>query len=216
MSIRWYFPLLALCGAPLMAQAPASAPAPQTHSDELGFSYSLPSDWEIVDALPTLPTLQQQEAKSATGEEQKKSIGCVKIPLTARHGTPPSVVVVMAMPFDCFGQAMTEKDLPGFAAGATVGVKQTFEVSDAVFGTFQMGSHNLWIERAKGIPRGRTEPKFMIEIACALLKKAAVCWMVIAADDGALQTFEHGAVSLDGETAPTLVPATAFDKKPAQ
>lgn len=216
MSTCWYISLLVFCGASLLAQVPTSVPAPQPHGDDLGFSYSLPSDWEVVDALPALPALQQQEANGVTGEEQKKSIGCVKIPLTARHGTPPSVVVVMAMPFDCFGQTITEKDLPGFAAGATVGVKQTFEVSDAVFGTFPMGSHNLWIERAKGIPKGRAEPKFTIEIVCALLKKAAVCWMVIAADDGALQTFEHSAVSLDGEIAPALVQATAFDKKPAQ
>jgi len=45
------------------------------------------------------------------------------------------------------------------------------------------------------------------------LKKAAVCWMTTAEDDAALQTFEHGAVTLDQEAPTELVPPTAFDKK---
>jgi hypothetical protein len=38
--------------------------------------------------------------------------------------------------------------------------------------------------------------------------------MAVAADDAALKTFEHGAVTLDDEPPVALVPATAFDKKP--
>jgi hypothetical protein len=39
--------------------------------------------------------------------------------------------------------------------------------------------------------------------------------MTTAADDAALQTFEHGAVTLDQEAPAALVPPTAFDKKPS-
>jgi hypothetical protein len=39
--------------------------------------------------------------------------------------------------------------------------------------------------------------------------------MTMAADETALRTFEHGAVTLDGEAPIALVPATAFDKKPS-
>jgi hypothetical protein len=36
----------------------------------------------------------------------------------------------------------------------------------------------------------------------------------LTADDNALQTFEQGAVTLDGEAATTLVPTNALQKKP--
>jgi hypothetical protein len=39
--------------------------------------------------------------------------------------------------------------------------------------------------------------------------------MAIAADDAALQSFEYGAVTLDGEVPVSLVPADAFVKKPS-
>jgi hypothetical protein len=72
----------------------------------------------------------------------------------------------------------------------------------------------MWIERAKGTPKGHPEISYTIEISCGLLKKAAVCWMAMAADDMALHTFERGVVTLDGGSSEALVPPTAFDKKP--
>jgi hypothetical protein len=222
MKARLIATFLVLCTAPLLAQAPASASAPapapapatQTHASDLGFSYSLPTDWQVIDSSASLPAVQQQVTKNAATEDEKKGIGCVQIALTARHGTPATVVVVVGLPFDCFGQQMTSKDLPGFATGASEGLKQTFDISDPVYGAYSLGTHDLWIERAKGIPKGHPESLYTVEIACSLLKKGAVCWMTMAADDEGLKTFEHGAVTLDGEAPAALVPTTAFDKKP--
>ena len=39
--------------------------------------------------------------------------------------------------------------------------------------------------------------------------------MAVAGNDDALHAFEHGAVTLDGESSAALVPATAFPKKPS-
>lgn len=208
-----------LSGIGLMAQAPAPAPAnppsPKTHASELGFSYSMPSDWDVMDSAPTLPQAKEQASQNATDEEEKKGLACVQVALTARHGDPASVVVEVALPFACFGQEMTEKDLPGFANGASEGLKQSFDVSEPVFGSYALGSHSMWIERAKGNPKGHPELPYTVEVACSLLKKAAVCWMAMAADEASLIAFERGAVTLDGEAAISLVPATAFDKKPS-
>jgi hypothetical protein len=55
---------------------------------------------------------------------------------------------------------------------------------------------------------------YTVETVCSVLKKGAVCWMAMAADKAGLQTFENGAVALDGEVPAALVPATAFEKKP--
>jgi hypothetical protein len=55
---------------------------------------------------------------------------------------------------------------------------------------------------------------YTVETVCSVLKKGAVCWMAMAADKAGLQTFENGAVTLDGEVPAALVPATAFQKKP--
>jgi len=210
--------LFVLSSAPLLAQAPAAGPAAtpasQTHSSAIGFSYSIPADWEVVDTKPSLPVVQQQVTKDATTDEEKKGIACEEIALTARHGTPASVIVAVALPFDCFGQVMTEKDLPGFAAGASEGLKKSFEISDPVYGAYSLGTHSVWIERATGALIGHPEVKYTVETVCSVLKKGAVCWMSITADADALQTFEHGAVTLDGEAPAALVPAEAFQKKP--
>jgi hypothetical protein len=211
MSSRSFPAVLLLLSTPLLAQAPAA----QTHSSDIGFTYSIPSDWEVVDTSATLPAVKQKVESDATSEDEKKGAVCIQVALTARHGTPASVVVVVALPFACFGQEMTEKDLPGFASGASEGLKKTFDIANPVHGAYTMGSHNVWIERAKGNLKGHPEIQYTVETVCSILKKGAVCWMDMSADDAALQIFEHGSVALDGEAPAALVPATAFDKQPS-
>jgi len=224
--------LAAVSGVLSAAQAPApsqpapppaqSAPAPvesapesKAHVSQLGFSYSVPTDWEVVDAQGTLPKAKADADKNATTDEEKKGLACVEVALSARRGDPPSVLVAVALPFDCFGQQITEKDLPGFAEGASEGLKQSFDMGDPLHGNYTLGSHHMWIERAKGNPKGHPDLSYTVEIACGVLKKAAVCWMAMAADDAALHVFEQGAVTLDGESADALVPPNVFDKKPS-
>jgi len=209
MKVRSYPVYLMLLAAPLLAQAPT----PLVHSSNLGFTYAIPSEWQVVDASATLPNVQQQVTQNAGSNDEKKGIACVQVALTARHGDPASVIVVMALPYACFQQEMTDKDLPGFASGASEGLKEILDITDAATASYTLGSHSVWIERAKGIAKAKPELHFSVETACTLLKKAAVCWMTTAADDAALQTFEHGAVSLDQEAPTALVPPTAFAKK---
>ena len=224
MNVRLLSAILALYCAPLLAQtqAPAaastaatSAGAAQTHSSEIGFTYGIPTDWEVVDAQSTLPAVKEKQAQSATTEEERKGIACVQVALTARHGNPASVMVVVALPFDCFGQTMTDKDLPGFATGAAEGLKKNFDITNPSHAAYSLGTHSMWIERAGGSLIGHPEIKYTVETVCSILKKGAVCWMSMAADDAALQTFEHGAVTLDGEAPAALVPATVFVGKPS-
>lgn len=204
---------LTLCCVPLLAQT--QPPTPQAHTSQLGFSYSLPSDWQVADTEPALPAARQQAEKTAGSEDEKKSVACVDTPFAARHGAPASVIVVVALPFDCYGQSMTAKDLPGFGAGASEGLKQNFNITDPVYGRYAQGGHSFWIERAKGAPKNKLNADYTIEIACTVLKKAAVCWMTMAADADGLRAFEDGAVTLDGAPAVSLVPAGAFAKKPS-
>lgn len=199
----------------LAACAVASAQGPtQVHRSDLGFSYALPTDWQIVSENPTLPILKEDRAQSASDEAEKKGIQCIQLELNARHGTPPSVITILQLPFACFGQTLTDADLPGFAQGASEGLKQNFVLAPPVYGSYTLGSHNLWIERANGVVIGHPEMKYTVEIACSVLKLGAACWMTMASDDAALRTFEQGKVSLDGEQPLALVPPTAFDKKP--
>lgn len=204
--------LLLACVASAPGQAAASPDAPGSHSNNLGFTYSIPGNWEVTDTSASLPTAKQQAGASASSEEEKKGLACVQVELTARHGQPASVIVEVALPFDCFGQPMTDADLPGFAAGAAEGLKQSFDIEEPATSTYVLGSHHLWIERTHASPKGHPEIPYTVEITCSLLKKAAVCWMAMAADDASLHTFEQGAVTLDGEAAATLVPPGAFPK----
>jgi hypothetical protein len=221
MKARLFVTPLVLCAAMLAAQTPATpaaasasaAPAAQTHSSDLGFSYSLPADWEVVDTRPMLPAVRQQVTNEATSEGEKKGAACTQVEQTARHGDPASVVVVVSLPFDCFGQSFTGKDLPEFASGVAEGLKSAFTISDPVYGAYMLGSHSFWIERASGAAVEKPEIKRTVEVACTVLKKGAVCWMALASDDAALQIFERGSVTLDGDAAAALVPANAFQQK---
>lgn len=188
----------------------------ETHKSALGYSYAIPSDWQVVDMSASLPTVKQQAQENASEDVDKRGAACVNMSLTARHGAPSSVMVIVELPFDCLGQTATDKDLPGFAMGASEGLKQNFDLAAPVFGAYTLGKHSMWVERAQGTPKGHPEVSYTVEIACSLLKKAAVCWMTMAADANSLKVFETGPVTLEDDPATALVPATAFDKKPGQ
>jgi len=221
MKPRHFSALFLLCGLPLTAQvatptpaATEAAPATQMHTSELGFAYGIPANWEVVDAAPMVPALRQQAAKDAKSEGERKGADCVNVALTARHGDPASVIVVITLPFDCFGQTLTDNDLPGFGLGVATGMKKSFTMTDPVYGAYTLGAHSVWIERAAGVSIDHPEFKRTLETVCALLKKGAVCWMSMAADEDATRTFEHGAVTLDNDAPVALVPGDVFQKKP--
>jgi hypothetical protein len=178
-------------------------------SNQLGFSFTTPGDWEVID---TSAAAKEQARQDAQNEEVKKGLACVEVGLTARHGNPPSVVTEAALPFACYGQQMTDADLPGFAASASGGLEQNFDLAEPVYGGYNLGDHRFWIERVKGSVKGQITLQYTVEIACSVTKKAAVCWMTMASDATALSAFEHMPVSLDGDAAAGLVPANAFEK----
>ncbi len=200
--------LLAVASLLLAAQAPPA------HSDSIGFSYSLPAGWEVVVPKPAQAG-ERPKTSQNTPEGVKKGVACVEVPMTARHGDPASAIVVIALPFDCFGQTMAEQDLADFGLGATEGLQTTFDFLNPVSTTYALAGHKLWIERVKAVPKGKTAPVNTVETACTILKKGAVCWMVDAADDASLEAFERGAVALEGSPATPLVPAGVWVKSPA-
>jgi len=205
--------LFTLACTTLSAQAPpsiADAPASHTYSDPLGFSYAIPTDWQVVDSKPTLPETREKATLSPSSQNEKKGAACSQLGLTARHGDPGSVIVQVALPFDCFGRHLTQDDLPGFGAGAQEGIKHNFVFGDPRVATYTLGTHHLWAERAQGTPGGQPDKHYTIEISCALLGKAAVCWMTMAADAPSLAVFENGAVTLEDDSPAPLVPAGTF------
>lgn len=210
--------LLILGATPLVAQtrapAPASAPT-RTYTNNVGFSYTVPSDWEVVDMGSTLPGAQQQAQQQASSDQEKRGIGCTQMGLSARYGSPASTVVAVVLPFACLGSEMTEKDLSGMGEGALEGVRQNFDLGEPQYGAYSLGSHNLWIERVIGTLKDHPKAQYAVETVCGILKKGAVCWMAIAADPAALASFEHCIVVLDDEAPSALAPANAFAKKPS-
>lgn len=212
--------LLASACAVLPAQTPAAAadpsaaaPSAADPSAAVGFHYTLPADWTVVAAKP--PKTETTPPQSLATEETIKGTACIRVPLTAEHGSPTSVIVVLDLPFACYGQPMTGQDLPDFGSGAADGLKEEYDLIDPVFGFYTLGSHRLWIERAKGSLKGKPETPYTLEIACTLLQKAAACWMTMAADEPSLRAFENGSVTLDTDAPAPLVPANVFDKPPA-
>lgn len=197
-----------LCFAAALAAAAQTAP----HASALGYTYAVPADWTVVDTSSGVAGVKQQVQQNSTDEVDKRGASCVNVSLTARHGEPASVLVIVELPFECLGETATEKDLPGFAQGASEGLKQNFDLTEPATASYKLGTHAVWAERASGSPKGYPDVHYTIEIACSLLKKGAVCWMTMAADADALKVFEAGPVALEGEDAAALVPAAAFDK----
>ncbi len=75
---------LACAGTALRAQAPAaSAPAGNGTAD-LGFTYSVPHDWEVLTIPPTVDQTRSQAAQNAGTEDEKKGLACLQPVLTAR------------------------------------------------------------------------------------------------------------------------------------
>lgn len=226
--------LLAAAALPIIAQAPATtAPAPPgasapaapiatapsttaaatapaaVNDTVIGFSYALPGDWQMLASTQATP-----DVPYPTVQGPKKGNACTQVELTARRGTPASVVVVVALPFGCYGQTLTSKNLADFATGASEGLKETFDVSSPVISNYTLGSHNMWIERASGVVKGQPNAKYMLEIACTVMAKGAACWMTMAADAASLQAFEQEAVTLEGDAFDAIVPATAIQAAP--
>jgi len=209
-----------LAGALLIHYGCASLPAQGTVKEApatgIGYSYQLPPQWIVVAVAPP-PAPVPAPAPLVP----KKGTACISVPQTARHGDPVSVIVVVELPFDCYGPTMTGSDLGSFGAGVADGLKQTFDLADPVLGAYTLGSHSVWIERARANPKGQPQAKaeppypYTVEIACSVLAKAAVCWMTTAADDTSLRAFEAMPVELDADAATPLVPSTAFAKAPA-
>ncbi len=183
------------------AQAAATQSA-QVQRDDVGFSYSLPAGWQLV-----VPPSPRAVLPYPAAVAPKKGDACIDVAMTARHGSSGSVVVVLALPFTCYGQVLAAGDLANFGTGAAQGLRQSIDVMSQAQGNYSLGNHPVWIERADGIPKDRPEDPYTLEIACTLLEKGAVCWLAMAADAASLHDFEDQGVTLDGETFHALVPA---------
>lgn len=199
---------LVFFAVPLHAQA-----SPAAGSSQLGFSYKLPEDWTVVPEHSALPAAKHNAEQTAKNPGEVLSVACAQPVLSAKHGKPASVIVVVALPFACYGQPIEAKSLSRFAVGVSDGLKQNFEISDPVYGNYTLGTHQFWIERAIGIPLNHPKSEYTLEISCSVLKKSAVCWMAIAADADGLRDFEDSVVTLDEEPPLVLVPIDAFVKK---
>ena len=210
---------LAFLGVPALPQTPATPESTtQAHTNDIGYSYRLPADWEFVEqqpkpAPPAQPQSSSKLLKLQELPDSRNGASCAQVALTARHGHPSSAIVAVMLPFDCYGQTMADTDLPGFGDGAAEGLKQTFDIAASTTSTYILDGHTIWIERATGMAKGQQNaPVSTLEIACAILKKGAVCWMVVAIDDAALKTFESAPVTLDDGAANPLVPPEAAAK----
>lgn len=208
--------LLLLSGASLLAQGAApTSPPTRTYTNDVGFSYTFPAEWDVVNMSSTLPQAQQQAQQQASNDQEKQGIGCTQVGLSAHYGDPASTVVAVVLPFACLGSEMTDKDLPGIGSGALEGVRQNFDLSEPLYGSYSLGSHSMWIERITGTLKEHADVQYTVETVCSILKKGAVCWMAIAADPASLAGFERGVVVLDGEAPSMLVPSSAFAHKPS-
>lgn len=188
----------------------AQAAPDQVQTSDLGFSYSVPADWAIQITPAQVEAAREKAAQEATSADEKKGADCTQVEMAARHGSPASVIVVVSLPYSCYGQSFTESDLSSFGKGVAEGIANTYNLGAEQTATYTLGAHKLWVDRAPGTPKDSPDQHYTIEVSCTLLKKGAVCWMAMAVDSTALAVFEHGAVTLEGDPPASLVPAGLF------
>ena len=94
-----------------MGQTPVSPTgAAHSYSTGLGFTYDLPGEWEVIYKQGSLSQAKERAAQNSASEEESKGLPCVQMGLTARHRG--SVIVDVALPFDCFGQNSPSRTYP--------------------------------------------------------------------------------------------------------
>lgn len=191
----------------LHAQAPAQY-TPLT--SDLGFTYTYPSNWEVVDFKPALPAMRSSLENSATSDAEKKGIDCVQVSLLIRNGSPASVIEALVLPFDCLGVTYKDSDIAAIGMGMAQGLGSSVDVKNPVYGSYKIGAHTIWIEKANGAFLSRPEQNMQLEVLCGVLKKGVVCWMTFAMNQDALNTFENSTVKLEDDAPAKIVPADAF------
>lgn len=210
MPRRLFFAFASFFAASLALAAPAQVPAPyRPLVSDLGFTYNYPSDWEVVNINPSLPALKSSLDSTATSNDQK-FIDCSQISLLIRHGSPASIIELVVTPFDCLGIRYKDSDDSSVGMGVARGFNTLLDVKNPVYGSYKIGSHSIWIEKAQGAFKTPPGPNMQIELLCGILDKGAACWVAVAATGDALQTFENSVVKLEDDAPAKLVSADAF------
>jgi hypothetical protein len=175
----------------------------------LGFTFSYPAAWQVVNTEAIQATPDKQEGENSKSDPMSHAAQCSQNQniIVSLPGKPPSLMQVMAIAYECTGLTLSEKDLPVFALAVESRMTKRFLLRNPVFDSYNLGSRKVWIERARETTQESPELSVTVENACALLKKPAVCLTAFAGDEAALQVFEQSAVTLDGEASPGLVPA---------
>lgn len=197
--------------ASLALSAQSTAPAPYIPLvSDLGFTYTYPSDWEVVDFKPALPAMRQSLEATAGSNEEKKGIECVQLSLLIRHGSPASVIEALVLPFDCLGVTYKDSDIASVGMGMAQGLGSSVNMNNPVYSSYKIGAHTIWIEKAQGSFKSRPDVNMQMEVLCGILKKGVVCWMTFASTDDALHTFENSTIKLEDDMPTRLVPVDAF------
>jgi hypothetical protein len=181
---------------------------------DFGFTSRYPTDWQNLTAI--LPSQLTKELKKLEGEKDPaymlahRQLECRQPVLLLRHGSPPSVISVIAFPHSC-----TKLEESGFAAAALgmCSITSTnYDVSDALQGAYKLGDATLVIERAVGTSKDHPEVKVTLERVCGWLKNAEVFWQGELRDEEAVKVFEGALTSIGGEAPSPLVPASVIAK----
>jgi hypothetical protein len=197
---------------------PALTPKAGVFQSALGFSYSYSNDWislnntKLFEALNRMnELLPKKEKENSRKGLATRATECRQMVMMLALPKPRSgAVVITAIPSDCVGRTLAEKDLPVLQSLASQNATSALDVTSVRAGNYMLGSHNVWIKRFLGTPKGQPRKPTTAELVCALPAKAFVCWSAVVGNEEELKAFEYGAVTLDGDSAPALVPPAAI------
>lgn len=189
------------------------APAFTVYSDESGFSFSYPSDWEVVDSKPLLPVAQMQARERATSAAERQGASCTQLALILSKPSAQARIVVLTIAYDCVGGIIKQSDLAAVGTGISAGMKKSMLITEPTYAAYRLGTHEMWVERANGSPLTHPESKSSVETVCTMLKKSLVCWMDVSGTAEGIAALDNATVTLEGERASALVPPSAFHKR---
>lgn len=198
-----------------MPQTATPAPAAggnQSFSSDLGFTYSIPADYTVVDAQPMMPVLRMQEERTADSAAEKKGMDCAQPILVARHANG-SVIVVMGLTSDCMGTPLTADQLAQMGIGVVQGMEQGpsgVVLKNPQYGAFRQSDHDFWIVKSNAPTKDAPDTPHWLEAVLTVVPRGVVFWLFTTPDGAQTAGFENTLLHFGSGGDAPLVPATAF------
>ena len=177
---------------------------------DLGFSYEIPSDFQIFDpqdweAKHRLDA-NGQPARSQVPESQRR-----KTLLAARNEGQSKQVVVTSCTGQCMGRLQNATDLNLLLANDTLDLARNYTLRDTRYGAFTVGSHPVAVMRSAAASKAQPwEPEKQVALLITPVPGGVIEYLLQGKTRGDLDTLMATRIRFEDGAESELIPSEAF------